>query len=112
MNLGVLFTCLNGLISPFLSVNKLNRYEQRLHPLLPAQVEDTYEQLALALGEAATVDLFKRSVFFVSIGSNDFIHYYLRNVPGVQMHYLPWDFNQLLVNSVRRESRSGACSCV
>lgn len=67
------------------------------------QVEDTYEQLALALGEAATVDLFKRSVFFVSIGSNDFIHYYLRNVSGVQMHYLPWEFNQLLVNAVRQE---------
>ncbi|XBJ18085.1 hypothetical protein VPH35_009340 [Triticum aestivum] len=42
------------------------------------QVEDTYEQLALALGEATTVDLFKRSVFFLSIRSKDFIHYYLR----------------------------------
>uniref|UniRef100_A0A452Z4R6 GDSL esterase/lipase n=1 Tax=Aegilops tauschii subsp. strangulata TaxID=200361 RepID=A0A452Z4R6_AEGTS len=42
------------------------------------QVEDTYEQLALALGEAATVNLFKRSVFFLSIRSKDFIHYYLR----------------------------------
>ncbi|KAM0857915.1 hypothetical protein ACQ4PT_048155 [Festuca glaucescens] len=70
------------------------------------QVEDTYEQLALALGEAAIVDLFKRSVFFVSIGSNDFIHYYLRDVSGVQMHYLPWEFNQLLVNSVRQEIKS------
>lgn len=67
------------------------------------QVEDTYEQLALALGEAATADLFRRSVFFVSIGSNDFIHYYLRNVSGVQMRYLPWEFNQLLVNAVRQE---------
>jgi hypothetical protein len=28
------------------------------------QVEDTYELLALALGEAATADLFRRSVFF------------------------------------------------
>ncbi|GER47797.1 GDSL-like Lipase/Acylhydrolase superfamily protein [Striga asiatica] len=65
------------------------------------QVEDTYELLALALGEAATADLFRGSVFFVSIGSNDFIHYYLRNVSGVQMRYLPWEFNQLLVNAVR-----------
>lgn len=67
------------------------------------QVEDTYEQLSLALGEAATTDLFRKSVFFLSIGSNDFIHYYLRNVSGVQMRYLPWEFNQLLVNAMRQE---------
>jgi hypothetical protein len=42
-------------------------------------------------------------VFFVSIGSNDFIHYYLRNVSGVQMRYLPWEFNQLLVSTMRQE---------
>lgn len=45
-------------------------------------------------------------MFFVSIGSNDFIHYYLRNVSGVQMHYLPWEFNQLLVNAVRQEIKN------
>lgn len=67
------------------------------------QVEDTYEQLSLALGEAAAANLFQRSVFFVSIGSNDFIHYYLRNVSGVQMRYLPWEFNQLLVSTMRQE---------
>jgi hypothetical protein len=67
------------------------------------QVEDTYEQLSLALGEAAAANLFKRSVFFVSIGSNDFIHYYLRNVSGVQMRYLPWEFNKLLVSTMRQE---------
>ena len=67
------------------------------------QVEDTYEQLSLALGEAAAANLFRRSVFFVSIGSNDFIHYYLRNVSGVQMRYLPWEFNQLLVSTMRQE---------
>ncbi|KAM3404131.1 hypothetical protein ACQJBY_007303 [Aegilops geniculata] len=50
------------------------------------QVEDTYEQLALALGEAAKSIC---SVFFASIGSNDFIHYYLLNVSGVRMHCLP-----------------------
>ncbi|KAF0932443.1 hypothetical protein E2562_010352 [Oryza meyeriana var. granulata] len=70
------------------------------------QVEDTYEQLALALGEAATTDLFRKSVFFVSIGSNDFIHYYLRNVSGVQIRYLPWEFNQLLVNAMRQEIKN------
>uniref|UniRef100_A0A0A9DNX0 GDSL esterase/lipase 7 n=1 Tax=Arundo donax TaxID=35708 RepID=A0A0A9DNX0_ARUDO len=70
------------------------------------QVEDTYEQLSLALGEAAAANLFRRSVFFVSIGSNDFIHYYLRNVSGVQMRYLPWEFNQLLVSTVRQEIKN------
>ncbi|CAO1947320.1 unnamed protein product [Urochloa humidicola] len=70
------------------------------------QVEDTYEQLSLALGEAAAANLFKRSVFFVSIGSNDFIHYYLRNVSGVQMRYLPWEFNQLLVSTMRQEIKN------
>ncbi|RLN10013.1 uncharacterized protein C2845_PM11G17450 [Panicum miliaceum] len=70
------------------------------------QVEDTYEQLSLALGEAAAANLFRRSVFFVSIGSNDFIHYYLRNVSGVQMRYLPWEFNQLLVSTMRQEIKN------
>ncbi|KAG0532810.1 hypothetical protein BDA96_04G139200 [Sorghum bicolor] len=70
------------------------------------QVEDTYEQLSLALGEAAVANLFRRSVFFVSIGSNDFIHYYLRNVSGVQMRYLPWEFNQLLVSTMRQEIKN------
>ncbi|CAL4945448.1 unnamed protein product [Urochloa decumbens] len=70
------------------------------------QVEDTYEQLSLALGEAAAANLFKKSVFFVSIGSNDFIHYYLRNVSGVQMRYLPWEFNQLLVSTMRQEIKN------
>ncbi|KAG8090999.1 hypothetical protein GUJ93_ZPchr0011g28340 [Zizania palustris] len=66
------------------------------------QVEDTCEQMAVALVEAATTDLFRRSVFFVSIGSNDFIHYYLRNVSGVLIRYLPWEFNQILVNAMRQ----------
>ncbi|KAL6646849.1 hypothetical protein ACP70R_015543 [Stipagrostis hirtigluma subsp. patula] len=70
------------------------------------QVEDTYEQLSLALGEAAAADLFKKSVFFVSMGCNDFIHYYLRNVSGVQMRYLPWEFNKLLVSTMRQEIKN------
>ncbi|XP_062218865.1 GDSL esterase/lipase At1g29660-like [Phragmites australis] len=70
------------------------------------QVEDTYEQLSLALGEAAAANLFSRSVFFVSIGRNNFIHYHLRNVSGVQMRYLQREFNQLLVNTVRQEIKN------
>jgi hypothetical protein len=48
-------------------------------------------------------DLFSKSVFFVSIRSNDFIHYYLRNVLGVQTSYLLLEFNRLLVNTTRQE---------
>ncbi|WVZ96903.1 hypothetical protein U9M48_042483 [Paspalum notatum var. saurae] len=70
------------------------------------QVEDTYEQLSLALGETAAADLFRRSVFFVSIGSNDFIHYYLRNVSGVQVRYHPWEFNKLLVSTMGQEIKN------
>nr|CAD1839256.1 unnamed protein product [Ananas comosus var. bracteatus] len=70
------------------------------------QVTDTSEQLALSLGEEAAADLFRRSVFYVSIGSNDFIHYYLRNTSSVQSLYLPWEFNQLLVNTVKQELKN------
>jgi hypothetical protein len=57
------------------------------------QIEDT----TVSPGSCCS-HLFKKSMFCVSVGSNGFIHYYLRNVSGVQM-YLPWEFNQLLVNT-------------
>ncbi|XP_072964345.1 GDSL esterase/lipase 7 [Typha angustifolia] len=70
------------------------------------QVGDTFEHLALNLGEEAAADLFARSVFYVSIGSNDFIHYYLRNTSSVQSLYLPWEFNQLLVSTMKQEIKN------
>ncbi|KAG1330439.1 GDSL esterase/lipase 7 [Cocos nucifera] len=70
------------------------------------QVTDTLEQFALSLGEEAAVDLVSRSVFYVSIGSNDFIHYYLRNTSSVQSLYLPWEFNQLLATTVKEELKN------
>lgn len=67
------------------------------------QVRDTYEQLELSLGEAAAADLFAKSIFYISIGSNDFIHYYFRNTTNVRSLFLPWEFNQLLVDTIKHE---------
>jgi hypothetical protein len=67
------------------------------------QVSDTYERLELGLGESAAADLFANSIFYISIGSNDFIHYYFRNTTNVRSLFLPWEFNQLLVKTVKQE---------
>lgn len=67
------------------------------------QVTDTFQELELNLGEDAASDLISRSIFYISIGSNDFIHYYLRNESNVQSLYFPWEFNQLLATTVMQE---------
>ncbi|XP_065017230.1 GDSL esterase/lipase At5g08460-like [Musa acuminata AAA Group] len=70
------------------------------------QVSDTFQQFELSLGEEATADLISKSVFYVSIGSNDFIHYYLQNTSSAQVLYLPWEFNQLLVTTLKQALKS------
>lgn len=67
------------------------------------QVTDTFQLFALNLGEVAAADLISRSIFYVSIGSNDFIHYYLRNEFNVQARYQPHEFNLVLATTVKRE---------
>ncbi|KAG0498233.1 hypothetical protein HPP92_002924 [Vanilla planifolia] len=67
------------------------------------QVSDTFQHFSLILGEEAAADLISRSVFYLSIGSNDFIHYYLSNASGVQDLYKPSEFNRLLVGTVQQE---------
>lgn len=64
---------------------------------------DTFQQFELNLGEVAAADLISRSIFYVSIGSNDFIHYYLRNESNVQARYQPHEFNLLLATTVQQE---------
>ncbi|XP_010266538.1 PREDICTED: GDSL esterase/lipase At5g08460-like [Nelumbo nucifera] len=66
------------------------------------QATDTFQQFILSMGEMEANDIISKSVFYLSIGSNDYIHYYLRNVSRVQSLYLPWDFNQLLATIVKR----------
>ena len=64
---------------------------------------DTYEQFTLSMGEDAAAELISNSVFYISIGTNDYIHYYLRNVSNVQSLYLPWSFNQFLASTMKQE---------
>ncbi|KAJ4808300.1 GDSL esterase/lipase [Rhynchospora pubera] len=70
------------------------------------QVSDTYERLELGLGEVAAADLFTKSVFYISIGTNDFTHYYFRNTTNIRSLYLPWEFNQLLVETIQHELKN------
>ncbi|RVW43158.1 GDSL esterase/lipase 7 [Vitis vinifera] len=67
------------------------------------QVTDTFQQFILSLGEAAANDLISNSLFYISIGINDYIHYYLLNMSNVQNLYLPWSFNQFLATTVKQE---------
>ncbi|KAF7828128.1 GDSL esterase/lipase [Senna tora] len=64
------------------------------------QFTDTLQQFILSMGEDATTTLISNSVFYISIGINDYIHYYLLNVSNVDNLYLPWRFNQFLASSV------------
>ncbi|MBA0684701.1 hypothetical protein Goshw_021599 [Gossypium schwendimanii] len=70
------------------------------------QFSDTYQQFVLSLGEDVAIDLISSSVLYVSIGINDYIHYYLRNVSNVQNLYLPWGFNQFLASTMRQEIKN------
>nr|XP_016458449.1 PREDICTED: GDSL esterase/lipase At5g08460-like [Nicotiana tabacum] len=67
------------------------------------QVTDTIQQFIMTIGEEATADLISTSVFYISIGTNDYIHYYLRNVSDIQSVYLPWSFNQFLAQTMKQE---------
>ncbi|XP_054825316.1 GDSL esterase/lipase At1g71691 isoform X2 [Prosopis cineraria] len=64
------------------------------------QFSDTLQQFILSMGEDATTSFISKSVFYISIGINDYIHYYLLNVSNVDNMYLPWRFNQFLASSV------------
>lgn len=55
------------------------------------------------MGEDAAIDFISTSVFYISIGINDYIHYYLLNVSNVQNLYLPWGFNQFLASTMSLE---------
>ncbi|KAL6556448.1 hypothetical protein OROGR_005736 [Orobanche gracilis] len=76
------------------------------HISLTQQVQqfmDTFQQLILSKGEDAAYDLISNSIFYISIGSNDYIHYYLRNVSNVQSSFLPWGFNHFLAQTMKQE---------
>ncbi|KAH6804401.1 SGNH hydrolase-type esterase superfamily protein [Perilla frutescens var. frutescens] len=67
------------------------------------QVMDTFQQFIISMGEIAANNLISNSIFYVSIGSNDYIHYYLINESKVQSMFLPWRFNQFLARAMKQE---------
>ncbi|KAK4844487.1 hypothetical protein QYF36_020846 [Acer negundo] len=70
------------------------------------QLTDTYQQFILEMGEESAANLISESVFYISIGVNDYIHYYLSNESNVQNMYLPWNFNQFLASTVSQEVKN------
>ncbi|PHT57855.1 hypothetical protein CQW23_00218 [Capsicum baccatum] len=70
------------------------------------QVTDTIQEFIVTIGDDATTNLISNSVFYISIGSNDYIHYYLLNVSNVQSVYLPWSFNQFLAQTIKQEIKN------
>ncbi|XP_031504460.1 GDSL esterase/lipase At5g08460 isoform X2 [Nymphaea colorata] len=79
------------------------------HISLTQQIEqavDTFQLITLSLGERRANRLFAESIFFLSVGSNDYIHHYLRNASGVKSLYLPWGFNQLLISTVKQRLKT------
>ncbi|XP_010529639.1 PREDICTED: GDSL esterase/lipase At5g08460 [Tarenaya hassleriana] len=70
------------------------------------QFVDTYQQIILSIGEEAADNLISNSVFYISIGVNDYIHFYIRNISNVQNLYSPWHFNQFLVSNMKRELKN------
>ncbi|KAF5729756.1 hypothetical protein HS088_TW20G00120 [Tripterygium wilfordii] len=70
------------------------------------QFTDTLQLFILNMGEEAAADLISKSVFYISIGINDYIHYYLRNVSNVQSVYTSWNFNRFLASTVRQEIKN------
>ncbi|KAJ8451124.1 hypothetical protein Cgig2_026933 [Carnegiea gigantea] len=66
------------------------------------QVTDTSQQLMISMGEETAVDLISNSIFYISIGTNDYIHYYLRNVSSVQSLHSPSSFSHLLSATLKQ----------
>ncbi|KAJ1391281.1 SGNH hydrolase superfamily, partial [Sesbania bispinosa] len=58
------------------------------------------------MGEDAATTLISDSIFYISIGINDYIHYYLLNVSNVTNLYLPWRFNHFLASSLSQQIKN------
>lgn len=64
---------------------------------------ETFQQIQSRKGPKEAMNIISKSVFYISIGSNDFNHFLLQNASGVHSRYWPWEFNRLLVTSIRNE---------
>ncbi|KAM7280589.1 hypothetical protein ACFE04_007723 [Oxalis oulophora] len=69
------------------------------------QFADTRQMFILSMGEEAAANIISNSVLYISIGINDYIHYYLQNESSVQNLFHPWGFNQFLASLLRQEIR-------
>ncbi|KAK1394190.1 hypothetical protein POM88_013246 [Heracleum sosnowskyi] len=67
--------------SSMASIYPLRNFTQQVQ-----QVTDTFQQLILNMGEDVAAHLISNSLFYISIGTNDYIHYYLRNPQGAAVH--------------------------
>ncbi|GJZ89678.1 GDSL esterase/lipase 7-like protein, partial [Tanacetum coccineum] len=70
------------------------------------QITDTFQRFIIRMGEEEAASYISNSIIYISIGSNDYIHYYLRNVSAVQTKYVSWEFNQLLAYLMRQEIKN------
>lgn len=64
---------------------------------------ETFQQIQSRKGPKEAMNIISKSVFYISIGSNDFNHFLLQNASGAHSRYWPWEFNRLLVTSIRNE---------
>ncbi|PHT92258.1 hypothetical protein T459_00140 [Capsicum annuum] len=69
-------------------------------------IQGQHISLAQQIGDDATSNLISSSVFYISIGSNVYIQYYLLNVSNDQSVYLPWSFNQFLAQTIKQEIKN------
>ncbi|MCO5602630.1 hypothetical protein L7F22_056764 [Adiantum nelumboides] len=61
---------------------------------------NTEAKMSLSLGQPAVKQAIESSVFYFSIGNNDFIHYYLRNVSGVLEKQNSVEFSSMLLENL------------
>lgn len=61
---------------------------------------NTEAKVSLSLGQPAIKQAMGSSVFYFSIGNNDFIHYYLRNVSGVLDKQNSVEFSSMLLENL------------
>ncbi|GLJ22559.1 hypothetical protein SUGI_0424540 [Cryptomeria japonica] len=76
------------------------------HISLTQQIEqfsEMVQDMSLYFGEEQSRQRISKSIIYVSVGSNDYIHFYLRNVSGIRSLHPPWKFNKLLVQGIRNE---------
>ncbi|KAL9246564.1 hypothetical protein vseg_020082 [Gypsophila vaccaria] len=70
------------------------------------QLSDTFQLFKMNMGVEAAANIISKSILYVSIGTNDYIHYYLLNVSGIQSLYTPWSFNRFLANTVKQQIKN------